>query len=179
MPGFHKNAAMLALCLMTSSAHPSIAQSASVQSASVQPASTQLAAENAASDKFSQMRAWLNHAMRTPGAYTSDAFAKRVTSDATLVVDGIELMRSPGGWASRFHAVQQLTDAIEIVLPARQVFQSGDRIYSYHLLRLRAQGRVTCMLVAGHAELRGDLISKVTLVQAAIDPATDKDCWKR
>ena len=174
MPGIRKNAAMLALCLMTSSAHPVMAQSALTP-----PALVESASESAATDKFSQLLAWLNQAMRTPGAYTSDAFAKRVTSDATLVVDGIELMRSPGGWASRFHTVQQLTDTIEIVLPARQVFQSGDRIYTYHILRLRAQGYVTCMLVAGHAELRGDLISKVTLVRAPIDPATDKDCWKR
>jgi hypothetical protein len=168
MQGSRKKVAALVLCLVTC-IHPAFVQSASAQSAS----------ENAAPDKFSQMLAWLNQAMRTPGAYTSDAFAKRVTGDATLVVDGVELMRSPGGWASRFSAVQQLTDTIEIVLPARQVFQAGDRIYTYHLLRLRAQGHVTCMLVAGHAELRGDLISKVTLVQAAIDPATDKECWKR
>lgn len=174
MPDFRKNAAMLALCLSTSSAHPAVAQSASIQ-----PALAELAPESVASDKLSQMLAWLNQAMRTPGAYTSEAFARRLTTDATLIVDGAELMRSPGGWASRFTTAQQLTEAIEIVLPARQVFQAGDRIYTYHVLRLRAQGHVTCMLVAGHAELRGDLISKVTLVQTAIDPATDKDCWKR
>ena len=105
--------------------------------------------------------------------------AKRITGDASFVIDGIEVMRAPGGWASRSDALQQVTDAMEIVLPFRYAFQVGNSIYTYHIIRARAQGRALCMLASGHAELRGDLISRVTIVRAEIDPASDRDCWAR
>lgn len=142
-------------------------------------AAAQSPLESNGPDKLSELFAWWNDAMRTPGAYTSDAFATRITDDASLIIDGLEMMRGPGGWASRSQALQQVTDAMEIVVPFRYAFQVGNSIYSYHVIRARAQGRALCMLAAGHAELRGDLISRVTLVRAEIDPASDKDCWKR
>ncbi|HEX5006539.1 MAG TPA: hypothetical protein VFV70_05470, partial [Hyphomonadaceae bacterium] len=103
----------------------------------------------------------------------------RITSDAVFIIDGVEMMRTPAGWASRYHALQEVTDAMEVVLPFRYAFQVGNSIYTYHIIRIRAQGRVGCMLAAGHAELRGDLISRITLVQSEIAPTSDKDCWKR
>jgi hypothetical protein len=164
MLSFRRNAAILALCLIASPAHTALAQSP---------------AEIEAPDKLSRMFAWLNEGMRTPGAYTNEAFAERITGDAALIIDGVEMMRTPGGWAARFHALQQVTDAMEIVLPSRYAFQVGNSIYTYHVIRVRAQGRVACMLAAGHAEFRGELISRITLVQSEIAPASDKDCWKR
>ncbi len=155
------NAAILTLCLMASPS--ALAQSAEVDGP----------------DRLSSMFAWLNEGMRTQSAFTSEAFGQRLTSDAVLIVDGMEMMRTPGGWAARFHALQQVTDAVEVVLPFRYAFQVGNSIYTYHIIRVRAQGRVGCMLAAGHAELRGDLNSRVTLVRSDINPASDKDCWKR
>ena len=71
-----------------------------------------------------------------------------------------------------------MTDAVEIVLPFRYSFWQGDRIYTYHVIRSRAQGKVSCMLAAGHADLVDDKIGSVTLVRAEIDPASDPDCWR-
>jgi hypothetical protein len=130
-------------------------------------------------DKLSEMFTWWNGAMKTPGALTEEAFSKFFTADAPLVIDGKEVMRGPAGWAERFQKIQAATDGVEIVVPFRYVFQKGGQIYTYHIIRSRVQGKVSCMLAAGHADLRGSLISKVTLVRAEIDPASDPDCWKQ
>ena len=130
-------------------------------------------------DKLSEMFIWWNGAMKTPRAFTEKAFSNYFTSDAALVVDGTEVMRTPAGWAERFQNIQAATDAVEIVVPFRYVFQKGDQIYTYHIIRSRAQGKVSCMLAAGHADLLDGLINKVTLVRTEIDPASDQDCWKQ
>lgn len=131
-----------------------------------------------AQDRLSEMFAWWNGAMTRPGALTEEGFAAHFTPDAPLLIDGVEVMRGPAGWAARFQAIQQMTDAVEIVLPFRYSFQQGSRIYSYHIIRSRAQGKVSCMLAAGHADLEGEKIARVTLVRAEIDPASDPDCWR-
>ena len=125
------------------------------------------------------MFTWWNQAMKTPGAFTEAAFAKFFTADAPLVIDGAEVMHGPPGWAKRFQAIQAATDAVETVVPFRYGFQHGDQIYTYHIIRSRAQGKVSCMLAAGHADLRDGLISKVTLVRTEIDPKSDPDCWTK
>lgn len=136
------------------------------------------APSNQQMDRLSEMFTWWNQAMKTPGGFTEEAFAKYFTDDAPLVIDGIEVMRSPAGWAQRFQAIQAATDAVEIVVPFRYSFQQGDRIYTYHIIRSRAAGKVDCMLAAGHADLENGMISRVTLVRASVDPASDPDCWK-
>lgn len=130
-------------------------------------------------DRLTEMFTWWNQAMKTPGAFTEEAFARYFTADAPLVINGVETMRGPAGWADRFQMIQGATDAVEIVIPFRYSFQQGDRIYTYHIIRSRAAGKVDCMLAAGHAELEGDRISRVILVREPIDPASDPDCWKQ
>lgn len=129
-------------------------------------------------DRLSEMFTWWNEAMASPGALTEEAFSVYFTADAPLVIDGVEVMRGPAGWAQQFQIIQQQTDAVEIVLPFRYSFQQGDRIYTYHIIRSRARGTVSCLLAAGHADLVKDKISAVTLVRAEIDPASDPDCWR-
>jgi hypothetical protein len=129
-------------------------------------------------DPLSAMFSWWNGAMKTPGAFTEEGFAVYFTDDAPLIIDGVEVMRGPAGWAERFQMIQQMTEAVEIVLPFRYSFQQDDRIYTYHIIRSRAQGKVSCMVAAGHADLVDGKIGSVTLVRAEIDPATDPDCWR-
>lgn len=137
------------------------------------------AEEPKAADRLSVMFTWWNQAMRTPGGFTEAGFSKYFTAEAPLVIDGVEVMRGPAGWARRFQGIQAATDAVEIVVPFRYGFQQGDRIYTYHIIRSRAAGQVSCMLAAGHADLTGELISRVTLVRSEIDPASDPDCWTK
>lgn len=118
-------------------------------------------------------------AIKTPGAFTEDGFSVYFTKDAPLIIDGIEVMQGPAGWAERFfQMIRQITDKVEIVLPFRHSFQKDDQIYTYHIIRSRAQGKVSCMLAADHANLAADKIGSVTLVRAEIDPASDPDCWR-
>jgi hypothetical protein len=61
-----------------------------------------------------------------------------------------------------------------------RVFPAGDLIYTYHVIRSRRDGTVSCSLAAGHAELRGDRISTIVLVRSTLDPAKgplDAQCW--
>lgn len=129
-------------------------------------------------DKLSEMFSWWNGIMKTRSAFTEEGFSVYFTSDAPLIIDGAEVMRGPAGWAQRFQVIQSMTDAVEIVLPFRYSFQQGDRIYTYHIIRSRAQGKISCMLAAGHADLVGGKISGVTLVRAEINPTSDPDCWR-
>jgi len=116
--------------------------------------------------------------MATPDGFTEEGFAVYFTKDAPLIIDGAEVMNGPAGWAKRFQMIQKMTDAVEIVLPFRYSFQKNDRIYTYHIIRSRAQGKVSCMLAAGHADLADGKIASVTLVRAEINPASDPDCWR-
>lgn len=151
-----------------------------VSSAVVSPAhGAPVSSDPTPPDRLSEMFTWWNQAMKTPGAFTEEAFARHFTAGAPLVINGVETMRGPAGWAERFQMIQAATDAVEIVLPFRYSFQEGDRIYTYHVIRSRAAGKVDCMLAAGHADLEGDRISRVILVREPIDPASDPDCWKQ
>ena len=129
-------------------------------------------------NRLSEMFSWWNGVMKTRSAFTEEGFSVYFTPDAPLIIDGVEVMRGPAGWAKRFQKIQNMTDIVEIVLPFRYSFQQDDRIYTYHIIRSRAQGKVSCMLAAGHADLVGDKISSVTLVRAEIDPNSDPDCWR-
>jgi hypothetical protein len=129
-------------------------------------------------DRLSEMFSWWNGAMKTPGAFTAEGFSVYFTPDAPLIIDGLEVMRGPAGWAERFQKIQSMTDAVEIVLPFRYSFQQDGKIYTYHIIRSRAQGKVSCMLAAGHAGLVDGKIGSVTLVRAEIDPTSDPDCWR-
>lgn len=164
-----------------------VACGALVFGVSVPVAATEIAASavGVPVDKLSEMFTWWNQAMKTPGGFTDEAFAKYFTADAPLLIDGVEVMRGPAGWAKRFQGIQQAVGAgggagaVEIVVPFRHSFQKDNRIYTYHVIRSRANGRVSCMLAAGHADIQGGLLSEVSLVRAEIDPAADADCWKK
>ena len=52
------------------------------------------------------MFTWWNGAMTTPGAFTEEGFSTYFTQDAPLVIDGVEVMRGPAGWAKRFQTIR-------------------------------------------------------------------------
>ncbi len=134
----------------------------------------------ATSDILSQMFLWWNGAFKTPGAFTRENFAKFFTEDATLTLNGRVSIQGLDQWASSFQANQARGGVVEIVVPFKEVFEAGDRIYTYHVIRSRRQGKVDCMLAAGHATLRDGKIASIVLVRAPLDPAKDTldpQCW--
>ena len=131
-------------------------------------------------DMLSQMFAWWNQAFKTPGAYTAANFSKFFTPDAALVLEGRTVINGVDQWATHFQKIQAGGGDVEIVVPFKQVFQSGNLIYTYHVIRSRRGGEVACSLAAGHAELRDGKISTIVLVRHALDPkkeTLDPQCW--
>jgi hypothetical protein len=146
------------------------------------PAPAHGAAAVHADDTLSKFFVWWNETYKKPGGYTAAAFGQWFTPDATLVLEGKEVIRGLDGWATHFQKIQAGGGDVEIVVPFKQVFRSGNRIYTYHVIRSRRDGQVSCSLAAGHAELKGDRISTIVLVRATLDPSKgpmDPQCWTK
>ena len=133
-----------------------------------------------AGDVLSRFFVWWNDTFKKPGGYTAEAFGQWFTPDATLVLEGKEVIRGLDGWAAHFQRIQAGGGDVEIVVPFKTVFRSGDHIYTYHVIRSRRDGKVACSLAAGHAVLKGDRIASIVLVRSTLDPAKgplDPQCW--
>jgi hypothetical protein len=134
----------------------------------------------AANDTLSKFFVWWNETYKVPGGYTAEAFGQWFTPDATLVLEGKEIIRGVDGWAAHFQRIQSGGGQVEIVVPFKQMIQRGNLIYTYHVIRSRRDGKVACSLAAGHAELRGKKISTIVLVRSTLDAAKgplDPQCW--
>lgn len=133
------------------------------------------------SDALSQMFIWWNQAFKTPGGYTIDAFRKHFTEDATLILEQRETIHGVQQWAQRFQSIQAGGGEAEIVVPFKEVFRQGNRIYTYHVIRSRVDGKVSCSLAAGHAVMRDGKIASIVLVRSDLDAAKgplDPACWR-
>jgi hypothetical protein len=134
----------------------------------------------ASNDTLSKFFVWWNDTYKVPGGYTAEGFGKWFTPDATLVLEGKEIIRGLDGWAAHFQRIQSGGGQVEIVVPFKQMIQRGNVIYTYHVIRSRRDGKVSCSLAAGHAELRGEKISTIVLVRSTLDAAKgplDPQCW--
>jgi hypothetical protein len=134
----------------------------------------------AKSDVFTGMFAWWNTAFKTKGGFNGPAFRKYFTEDATLTLEGKQVISGIGQWVTHFQAIQASGAEVEIVVPFKTVFQGGDKIYSYHVIRSRRAGKTGCSLAAGHAVVRGGKIASITLVRVPLDTAKgpiDPQCW--
>ncbi|NKF22608.1 hypothetical protein G7Y82_09775 [Solimonas sp. C16B3] len=144
------------------------------------PLAAQAATAPAGSDEVSQMFKWWNGAFKVKGSFTPDAFRQYFTDDATLTLDGRVAIRGVGEWAEHFQKIQANVDEVEIVLPFMEEFQSGNKIYTYHIIRARDHGKPSCEIAAGHAILRGGKIASLALVRTDLTPEqADKmpGCW--
>lgn len=145
-------------------------------------AATPAPAAMPATDALSRMFLWWNEAYRTPGAYTAANFRKYFTEEATLVLEGRTIISGVEQWATHFQKIQAGGGEVEIVVPFKSVFENGEQIYNYHVIRSRRGGVVTCTLAAGHADVRDGRIAALMLVRAPLDPAKgpmDPQCWEK
>lgn len=163
----------------TAATPPAAAAIAPTLAATTAPASAPAAPRLDVLQRFFQ---WWNATYRVPGGYTPEGFAQWFTPDATLVLEGKEVIRGVDGWAKHFQRIQSGGGDVEIVVPFKEVFQSGDRIYTYHVIRSRRDGQLSCSLAAGHAELRDGKIATIVLVRSTLDPEKgplDPECWTK
>jgi hypothetical protein len=140
-----------------------------------------VAAAMPSQDPLSKMFTWWNRAFLTPGGYTQQAFDHYFTKDATLELNGKIVIRGTAEWATYFQAIQSRGGVVEIVVPFKQVFVAGDKLYTYHIIRSRRNvGVAGCMLASGYATLKAGKIASLMLVRHALEPAKDTLdplCW--
>jgi ketosteroid isomerase-like protein len=132
------------------------------------------------SDPLSRMFAWWDVAFRQKDGFTAEAFRRYFTDDATLTLEGKTVIHGIPEWVEHFRTIQASGREVEIVVPFKQVFRSGDRIFTYHVIRSRGHGEVSCSLAAGDATLRGGKIVSITLVRTTLDAEArraEPDCW--
>ena len=115
------------------------------------------------------MFTWWNAAFKVPGSYTPEAFSRYFTPDAVLMLDGRVSVRGVEGWATHFQQIQSHGGSVEIIIPFKEEFQVGDKIYTYHMIKAVRNGVTSCELAAGHAVIRDGKIALVNLVRAPID----------
>ncbi|UAK22918.1 hypothetical protein [Sphingomonas nostoxanthinifaciens] len=133
-------------------------------------------------DALSRMFQWWDGAFKRPDGFTPAGFAQFFTPDATLTLEGKTVIHGIPEWIAHFRKIQASGREVEIVVPFKDVFQAGDRIYTYHIIRSRGGGKVSCVIAAGDAVLKGGKIAAITLVRTPLDEATaaaEPTCWKQ
>jgi hypothetical protein len=133
-------------------------------------------------DRLSQMFEWWNAALKHANGFTVESFSRYWDDDASLVINGKESTRGIAALTEHFKQIQARGGEIEIVVPFLEVFQSGDRIFTHHIIRTRRDGKVGCMLVSGWARMKNNKILALDLVRVELDPATSPPefkCWQQ
>ena len=128
-----------------------------------------LPAQAHATDALTTMFTWWNQAFKTPGAFTPEAFRRYFTEDAAIVLNGKESARGIPALVAQFQRIQANTQSVEIVLPFREGFVSGDKIFTYHFIRSERAGHSECLRVMGYATLRHGKIAFVNLLRIPED----------
>ena len=110
---------------------------------------------------------WWNAAMKTPDGLTEEAFREYYTEDAAIIINGNELMRGIKPMVEHFKVVQARSESVEIVLPFEEEFEtaSGDRIFTYHLVRARANDADRLSHLMGYAAVEDGRISLINFVR--------------
>ena len=111
-----------------------------------------------------RMFAWWNGAYKDPGGFTERAFRRYYTEDAAIFINGAERVRGIKSMVEHFRRIQENTESVEIVLPFEESFASGDRIFTHHLIRARAEGAERLTRVMGYAVVEGGKISLINFL---------------
>jgi ketosteroid isomerase-like protein len=128
------------------------------------------------SDVLVDMFKWWNQAFKTPGAFTEEAFRKYYTEDTVLIVNGAERVRGVANLARHFQKMQREADKVEIVLPFKESFASGDKIFTYHLIKAREAkgGPDELWHTMGWAQVRDGRIALINFINYLEPPAAEK-----
>ena len=114
-----------------------------------------------------RMFAWWNDAIKDPDGFTDEAFRRYYTEDAAIIINGSELVRGIKPMVEHFRRAQANTESVEIALPFEQEFESasGDRIFTYHLIRYREDGVDRLSHLMGYAVVEDGKISLIDFLR--------------
>ena len=118
---------------------------------------------------------WWNAAMKTPDGLTEEAFREYYTEDAAIIINGNELVRGIKPMVEHFRGAQARIESVEIVLPFEEEFESesGDHIFTYHLVRTRVDGADQLSHLMGYAVVEDGRISLINFVRHNQPAAAD------
>jgi ketosteroid isomerase-like protein len=114
-----------------------------------------------------QMFTWWNGAFKTKNSFTEENFARYFTKDAVIFINGQESVRGTGPIAEQFTNIQARKESVEIVLPFEESFESGNRIFTYHLKHARENGVDKTSHVMGYAVIEDGKIALANNVSLA------------
>ncbi len=120
-----------------------------------------------------QMFTWWNSAIKDPNGFTEEAFRRYFTEDAAIVVNGKERVRGIKPLVKHFKNIQQKVESVEIVLPFEEGFESGNRIFTYHLERSRADGVDSLSHVMGYAVVENGKLAFVNFLSYEPTPVSE------
>ena len=128
---------------------------------------TPVFAEQGDANVLVRMFDWWNTAMKTPDGLTEQAFSEYYTEDAAIIINGNELVRGIKPMAEHFRSARARIEAVEIVLPFEEEFESesGDHIFTYHLVRTRVDGADQLSHLMGYAVVEEGRISLINFVR--------------
>jgi hypothetical protein len=116
--------------------------------------------ENVLVDMF----AWWNEAIKLPGEFTEEGFARFFTEDAAIVVNDSEIVRGITNMVEHFRGIQENTDYVEIILPFEEGFREGNKIFTYHLIRASENGAERLSHIMGYAVIEDGKIALVNFL---------------
>jgi len=126
-------------------------------------------AQDASSDVLEEMFTWWNGIMNTDRELKAEDFARYYTDDAAIVVNGNEGVRGSAQMPEYFEEIRGRTEFIEIVMPFKEKFQSGNKIFTYHTIRSTRSGLDQESHNMGYAIIENGKIAYVTLARFSLD----------
>jgi len=114
---------------------------------------------------LTDMFRWWNGAINSEEPLTAEQFRQYFTEDAVILVNNREQVRGVEHMPAHFQAIRERPGTIEVELPFREEFQSGDRIFTYHLIRSTVDEGVSITYNMGYAIIEGDRIALVSLAR--------------
>ena len=125
--------------------------------------------KHSSADVLEQMFTWWNSIINTDKELKTEDFARYFTDDAAIVLNGKEGVRGVASLPEYFEVVRARTEFVEIVLPFKEKFQSGDKIFTYHTIRSTRDGVAQVSHNMGYAIIEHGKIAYMSLARFSVD----------
>jgi hypothetical protein len=125
--------------------------------------------QGSSSQVLEQMFTWWNGIINTEQELKTEDFSRFFTDDTAIVLNGNEGVRGTVNLPGYFEKIREATEYVEIVLPFKEKFQSGNKIFTYHTIRSTRKGLKQESHNMGYAIIEGGKIAYISLVRFSLD----------
>ncbi|MBT7951087.1 MAG: hypothetical protein HN764_05645 [Gammaproteobacteria bacterium] len=116
-----------------------------------------------------EMFTWWNELMISEREITEESFASFYTENAVIIINGKEKVRGVKNMPAFFRENRDRTEFIEIEMPFREKFVSGNKIFTYHTIRAIRNGEEKISHNMGYALIEKGKISYVSLARFGLE----------